>query len=102
MGSRYTPAHSVATKDIVYPSLVVLALAIVPWIAIAVFALFWRDKFLALGELGGAGLFILAITFSGLMITVTLTFLLGGFLSRTFSRWRYRRRQNTGGSSTDL
>jgi hypothetical protein len=100
MGSRYSPAHSVATKDIFYPSLVALALAIVPWIATALFAHFWRAKFLELGPFGGGFLFAIAISVSGLMIAVALTFFLGGFLSRALSRWLYHRRQNANDSFT--
>jgi hypothetical protein len=92
MASRYSPAHSVATKDIVYPSLVALGLAIAPWIAIEVFAHFWHTEFQGLGEIGGAALGTVAVVFSCLMITIALVFLVGGLASRTVSRWIYRRR----------
>ncbi len=95
MGSRYSPAHSVATKDIVYPSLVAFGLAIAPWIAIELFAHFWHTQFQGLGEIGGAALGTVALVFSGLMITIASVFLVGGFASRTLFRWIYRRRNAT-------
>jgi hypothetical protein len=101
MGSRYSPTHSVATKDIVYPSLVALGLAIVPWIAIELFAYFWHAEFQGLGEIGGAALGMVAMVFSCLMITIALVFLIGGFASRTVSRWIYRRR-NANAISTSV